>query len=125
MPRSAAPTSTSATNCSDGTWQFDTIASGTFGSTLTLTTGTPNRTAGAIPAGGVMFYFGAISGSLLDPATGLAAWKFGTLVSTLNTYTDALTGEYPAVHQGDPLLIYDANATAADSVTVTGYWGAR
>ncbi len=123
----AAISSTNTQVCyqlADGSWQLDTIASGTFGSTLTLTGGTPNRTGGAIPAGGVMFYFGALAGTLKDPATGLVAWSMLTIVSTTNTFPDYIQGQYSAIHQGDPLLVYNANGTAADSVEVTGYWGA-
>jgi hypothetical protein len=108
----------------DGTWQYDTIASGTFNSSLTLTTGTPNRTGGAIPAGAPLFYFGVLAGTLLDPATGLAGWQFATKVSAVDTYTDVLTGLFNGLHYGDPLICYDANATAADSIMVTGYYGA-
>ena len=123
----AAISSTNLMVCyqlSDGSWMFDTIASGTFGSTLTLTTGTPNRTGGAIPTGGVMFYFGAVAGTLKDPATGLAAWGFGTKASALGVYQDMIAGEVAALHPGDPLLVYDGNGTAADSLTATGYYGA-
>ncbi len=122
----AAVSSTNTQVCyqlADGTWQLDTIASGTFGSTLTLTTGTPNRAGGAIPTGGVLFYFGALAGTLKDPATGLVAWSMATIVSVTTGYQDYLQGEYAAIHPGDPLFIYDANATAADSIEVTGYYG--
>jgi len=122
----AAISSTNLNVCyqlSDGVWQFDTIASGTFNSSLTLTTGTPNRAGGAILPGAPMFYFGAIAGTLKDPATGLVAWTNGTLVSVVNTIQDVLVGEYSAMHTGDPLLVYDANGTGADSIVVQAYYG--
>lgn len=107
----------------DGTWQADTITSGTFNSSLTLTTGTPNRNGGAIPAGGVLFYMGLVAGTLADPATGLTAWGVGTKTSSEIVLQDALVGEYAALHPGDPLIVYDANGTAADTLTVAGYYG--
>lgn len=121
----AAISSTNLLVCyqlSDGSWFKDTIASGTFGSTLTLTTGTPNRTAGAIPAGGVMFYFGAVAGTLLDPANGQLPLFLGTKASAVTVYSDPVSF-YNALHSGDPLFIYDGNGTAADSLSVSGYWG--
>ncbi len=130
VPAQAANAAISGTNLlvcyqlTDGSWQADTIASGTFGSTLTLTTGTPNNAGGAIPAGGVMFYFGAVAGTLKDPATGKTALGVTTLVSVVSTFQDVLQSEFNAIHPGDPLLVYDANATAADSVIAVGYYGA-
>lgn len=121
----AAISSTNLAVCyqlADGSWQYDTVASGTFGSTLTLTTGTPNRTGGAIPAGGVMFYFGAIAGTLKDPATGLASFSIATKVSGADIYGDSIFGLYAGIHPGDPLLVYDGNGTAADTVTISGYY---
>jgi hypothetical protein len=121
----AAISSTNLNVCyqlSDGTWQFDTIASGTFGSTLTLTTGTPNRAGGAIPAGAPLFYFGAIAGTLLDPADGQAATQFTIKVSGQNVLQDFLVGEFSALHAGDPIVIYDPNATAADSLYACGFY---
>lgn len=122
----AAISSTNLLVCyqlADGTWVTDTIASGTFGSSLTLTTGTPNRTGGAIPTGGVMFYFGAVAGTLLDPATNQLPFILGTKASQDATYLASLTGVYNAVHPGDPLLVYDGNGTNADSFHVAGYYG--
>ena len=129
FPGQVADAAISSTNklvayqLADGTWQADTIASGTFGSTLTLTTGTPNRDGGAILAGAPMFYFGALAGTLADPASGRTGWGMGTLVSVRDNWQDYIVGEIAGLHQGDPLVVYDANGTAADSLVVNGYYG--
>lgn len=121
----AAVSSTNLLVCyqlADGSWTLDTIASGTFGSTLTLTTGTPNRAGGAIPTGGVMFYFGALAGTLLNPANGQLPMIVGTKASAVTAYaegTSLVNGLFP----GDPLVVYDANGSAADSFSVSGYYG--
>lgn len=130
FPAPAADAAISGTNLlvcyqlSDGTWQLDTIASGTFGASLTLTTGTPNRNGGAILAGAPLFYFGAVAGTLVDPATGSTAFGTTTKTSAQTGYQDYLDSVFSAVHPGDPLLIYDANATAADSIIASGVYGA-
>lgn len=108
----------------DGSWQFDTIASGTFGSSLTLTTGTPNAAGGAIPTGGVMFFFGKNDGSLKDPATGTLPFILQTKASLDTSYLENLNGIYNALHPGDPLFVYDGNGTATDSLHASGYYGA-
>lgn len=98
---------------SDGTWRLDTIASGTFGSTLTLTTGTPNTTSGTIIAGGPLFYFGTTT--LLDPATNKAHQLFLTIASTNKAEQLAANGNQsgiPTLHRGDPLMVHSNNATA-------------
>lgn len=105
----------------DGSWQLDKIASGTFGSSLTLTTGTPNRDGGAIPTGGVMFTFG-VPGTDADPATGTGAFGVDTIVSVRNDWQDSVAGLVTALHPGDPLLVLDANGTAADFVIASGYY---
>jgi hypothetical protein len=130
FPAQVADAAISGTNLnvcyqlSDGTWQFDTIASGTFNSSLTLTTGTPNRAGGVILAGAPLFYFGAISGALLDPATGQAAIQLNIKASTQNVIQDNLVGAISMLHQGDPALLYDPNGTAADFIMAAGYYAA-
>jgi hypothetical protein len=104
---------------SDGTWRLDTIASGTFGSSLTLTTGTPNvTTGGIIPALSPLFYFGA--NTLSDPATGTTL-GFDTTVSETQDLPTADHSLWNTLHRGDPLVFYNANATAAD--ILAGMWG--
>ncbi len=129
FPGQAADAAISSTNklvayqTADGSWYVDTIASGTFGSTLTLTTGTPNRNGGAILAGAPLFYFGAVAGTLLDPANGRPGWGINTLVSVRDNIADYIVGELAGVHPGDPLVVYSANASAAENIIVNGYWG--
>lgn len=95
----------------DGTWQLDTIASGTFGSSLALTTGTPNRNGATIPALSPLFYFGA--SSLADPATGQNSIYYPT-VSTTEMLQTNIASLFSTLHRGDPLLFINANATGAD-----------
>lgn len=106
----------------DGSWQLSKIASGTFGSSLTLSTGTPNRDGGAIPTGGVMFFFGAATGGETDPANGLSDAGFDTIVSVRNDWQDSVAGLVTGLHPGDPLLIFNANGTAADTIIASGYY---
>jgi hypothetical protein len=102
----------------DGTWQMDTIASGTYGSTLTLTTGTPNRTNGYVPIGSPFYYFGTVT--LKDPATGQLNWQTSITASTVEGIvsstqfpSDARSGLslLSALNPGDPLIFYSGNAT--------------
>ena len=107
----------------DGTWQVDTIASGTFaGANLVLTTGTPNVTSGVIAANSPLFYFGIFSDT--DPATGLANWNTTTVAATRNTLlADTLVGSFATLHAGDPVLFYSGNATNAGTLNVlSGFW---
>lgn len=98
----------------DGTWMLDTIASGTFGSSLTLTTGTPNRTNGAIITGAPLFYFGATT--LSNPQTGVAHLN---TVPTVSVTEDLLGGKdvgIATLNAGDPMVVYNANATATTMI---------
>jgi hypothetical protein len=103
---------------SDGTWKLDTITSGTFGSSLTLTTGTPNITGITIPQYSPLFYFGA--SSLSDPATGVNTVFYPT-ISTTQQLQSNLASLFNTLHRGDPLVFLNANATAAD--ILSGAWG--
>ncbi len=94
----------------DGTWQLDTIASGTFGSSLTLTTGTPNRTGATIPAFSPLFWYGIISDT--DPATALPHPQWDCVVSIANVYSEG-TGFATALRPGEPLIFYSPNITGA------------
>jgi len=105
----------------DGSWQADKIASGTFGASLTLATGTPNRTGGSVLTGTPFFFFG-VAGDV-DPANGQADFGYDTIVSTRNVFQDPIAGIAQALHPGDPLLFFDANATNADVLDVlSGYY---
>lgn len=119
----------------DGTWKYDTIASGTFGSSLTLTTGTPNYTLGAINAGAPLFYYGAITA--INPQAApyvhlirtpiistqqvnlLAGW--GGNASAVGGGGGASSGfGVGALNPGDPLIVYNPNATATTTVDYIG-----
>jgi hypothetical protein len=93
----------------DGTWVFDTVASV---STLAITM-TNNVPTGGVAAGAPFFLF-KVPGTNLDPATGQLDPSFTTVVSANNVFTDYLVGICQSLHKGDPLLIVDGNATAAD-----------
>ncbi len=95
----------------DGTWQMDTITSGTFGATLTLTTGTPNRAGGAIPQYSPFFYFGATN--LNDPWTG-ANTVFYPTVSTTEFRSTNMATLFQTFHRGDPMILFNANGTGQD-----------
>ncbi len=96
----------------DGTWVLDTIASGSFGSTLTLTTGTPSL--GGIAANSPFFWFGVIGDS--DPATGKVNPQWDTVASTTTVYTD-MAGLATALRPGDPLIFYSANNAATGKLS--------
>ncbi len=105
---------------SDGSWQVDKIASGTFGASLALTTGTPSTAT--IPKFSPLFWFGAAGDT--DPQNNQIDPAFDTIVSVRNTWQDYIVGIAQAAHPGDPLLFYDANASAADFLnTLSGYYG--
>lgn len=108
----------------DGTWQLDTIASGTFGSSLTLTTGTPNVTGGGCAAGSPFYFFGVVTDK--DPATGhtppqtnIAANQGGAV------WGSGMYGVCSALHPGDPLIFYSPNTTTAGFLEyLCGYYAA-
>lgn len=95
----------------DGTWQLDKVASGTFNSALTLGTGTPNVTGGGVPVNGVLFFFGIAADS--DPGTALAcpSTLSSITVSRANLAADDVMGFMSSLHPGDPLLLISNNAT--------------
>jgi hypothetical protein len=100
----------------DGTWQLDTIASGSFNSSLTLTAGTPNRTNGNIPAGGPLFYFGTTA--LSNPLTGKPHLRLPTVAGT--TRQNLLPGNFetsaPLLWPSDPVLVVSNNITNAGTM---------
>ncbi len=121
--------------CLDGTWKYDTFASGTFGSSLVLTTGTPNYTLGAIGVGAPLFYYGAVTS--INPQTApyvqpvlipivstqrvnlLAGW--GGNASAVGGGGGASSGfGIGALNPGDPLIVYNTNATATTSIDYIG-----
>ncbi len=123
----------------DGSWHASMIASGTFGGgNIVMTTGTPNFALATAPAGTPVFWFGLSTDS--EPATrmphlfylpvastqrvnALAGW--GGNASAVGGGGGASTGYgYPSLFPGEPMLIYNPNATATTTVDyVGGYYG--
>jgi hypothetical protein len=122
----------------DGTWQVDIIASGTFGSTLTLTTGTPNTTNGYIPANSPFYFFGiitsadpAVSGNMAYAAAGYT-WNpdfQATIVASATNDQTVLDnngyGLMSAFNPGDPLMVYHPQTTAAGILNYVGGFYSR
>lgn len=111
----------------DGTWQIDTIASGTFaGANLVLTTGTANQTGAVIPLGGILYYFGIIGD--IDPNTGVTNWQT-TLVASqarASLLQEGVLGEITSAHRGDPMIFYSPNTTNAGLMNhMAGYYSPR
>jgi len=111
----------------DGTWQVDTIASGTFaGANLVLTTGTANVTGATIAKGNVLFFFGIIGDS--DPATGLGQWQTTLALSTVRAslLQESVLGGLKSFHRGDPMIFYSPNTTNAGLMNhMSGYYSPR
>lgn len=119
----------------DGRWVVDKIASGTVaGANVVLTTGTPNVTGATVAAGQPLFFFGINTDTV--PATGtvhlirtpiistqqvnlLAGW--GGNASAVGGGGGASSGNgVPSLFPGDPLLVYNPNATATTTVDFIG-----
>jgi len=109
----------------DGTWQYDTIASGTFsGGNIVLTTGTPNRNGATIAAGRPIFWFGVPADS--DPATGQPHPFFDSIASTNKIdQIGGYNGEgIVTLHPGDPMIVESNNVTATGIMDlVAGFFG--
>ncbi len=106
----------------DGTWVFDTVASGTYAACV-LTTTLPNVTGGGVAKGQAVFWFGVITDK--NPGTGAVAPTLNPKVSVYTGFNDA-AGDGLAHSQfpGQPLILYDGNATGAGTVShVGGYYG--
>jgi hypothetical protein len=116
------PTTTTwyAVQLADGTWFYDLMA-GFSTSTLVVTTTLtiPNVTGGGIPKGAICFIFGTTT--TVDPNTGQLHPSFYPAASADSTYAEP-SGTCDSIHPGDPMLVYNANGTAAsflDSVTAS------
>lgn len=102
----------------DGTWVLDTVSS-VSSLAITMTTSIPNVTGGGVAAGSPFFFFGVLTDK--DPATGLICPAFTTTAS-VTTMLQSLAGSlYNTLHKGDPMMVYDANASNAD--VLCGMWG--
>lgn len=109
----------------DGTWQLDTVASGTFAA-LVVNTGVPNITGAQVLANSPMFFFGAVGDA--DPATGLADPTTVTANGSAATLRvqmadEQICGFLSGLHPGDPLILYSNNATTAGIIEgVSGFY---
>lgn len=134
-PNGAAPVqvadNTIATNdycayqLADGTWNVDTIASGTFGgANLVLTTGTQNRNGSTVAAGSPFFFFGITTDVNPDGLGGNYASTATASTNRVNQIQDVIGCGPAGTHPGDPLIFFDANATAAGFLNgIFGYYG--
>lgn len=121
-PRTADDAIASGDYCvyqaADGTYIADTAAGSYTSGTVTMTTNLPT---GGVLQGGLFWLFGQTADT--DPNTGEPHLSIDTTGAAARIeYTDA-NGLWCALHQGDPLLIVDPNATAADTwQLVAGYY---
>lgn len=124
----------------NGRWHVSKIASGTFGGgNLVMSTATPNFASSTAVAGTPVFFFGIFSDTV--PATALPHNIFTPIVSTqkMNLLapwggnasavgggggtSDGL-GAVVSPVPGEPILVYNPNATATTTVDqVKGYYG--
>lgn len=105
----------------DGTWVFDTVSSVST-LAITMTTSVPNVTGGGVAAGAPFFFFGISTDK--DPATGAVSPTIQPNVSVFTDFSDVGQGIAESLHSGDPLLVFDGNATAADTIAgVAGFYG--
>jgi len=97
----------------DGAFYFDKVASV---ATLAITM-TNNLPAGGLASGARVWFFATSAD--VDPATGVGQVNFLTTVSSTNSLS-AIVGAgndiVSSLHPYDPILLYDANATAADTI---------
>lgn len=114
----------------DGTWIFDTVASGTYAA-LVLTTNVPNISGGGVNAGAPMFFFGVVGDK--NPANGQVPFQttipvYGTAGSVTGSSQNQeiysqWTGLWQSIHPGDPVIFYSPNTTTAGTLDmVTGYY---
>lgn len=105
---------------SDGTWVFDTVASGTYAA-LVLTTSLPNITGVTVPVGQAMFFFGVVTDK--DPGTGQLNPQTTLAASVQASYNNDLNGLWTSLHPGDPLIFYSPNTTNAGTLDlISGYY---
>jgi hypothetical protein len=95
----------------DGRWVVDVCTTNTSGTTLVLTTGTPNVTGAGIAKYSPIFFMGAVAD--VDPATGIAQPLLTSIANTAMTRSAGGMGLYNSLHRGDPLAFVSTNGTAA------------
>lgn len=98
----------------DGAFFVNTYSSGAIGA---VTCGS-NFPTGGIAAGARVWYLGSTTST--DPATGLTPFNMLTTVSSINYFPASGDSDsidlFQTLHPYDPILLYDANATAADKI---------
>jgi hypothetical protein len=109
-----------AVQLADGTWFYDLIAAFSTSTLVVTTTATiPNVTGGGIPKGAIFFLLG--SGTTVDPNTGVVPPVFYPPASAITNFAEG-SGVCNSIHPGDPMMVLNANATAAsflNAVTVS------
>lgn len=104
----------------DGSWVFRSVT--VAGLVMTIAALPSPTSGGAVAAGAVVFWFGVSTDT--DPATGYAHPTIQPVVSVQSDLGEISTGLVAALHSGDPMLLYNGNATAADTVAAcSGYYG--
>lgn len=107
----------------DGRWMLDVATTNTSGTTLVLTTGTPNVTGAGIAAYSPIFWLGAVGDT--DPATGDVQPLMTTIANTnvtfrLGAYSPGLMH---SLHKGDPMAFVSSNGTDAGILELlSGYY---
>jgi hypothetical protein len=104
----------------NGSWHFSLISSlSTL--TLTIATGTPNVDGSTAAVGRILFFFGA--GGDTDPATNETDPTLLPPVSATTIFGTAGEPILSAHRPGDPLVLVNANATAASTLAaLSGYY---
>lgn len=105
----------------DGTW-LTILVTSVAGLVLTVPAlPSPTGAGNVVLAGALVYYFGDAGDT--DPNTNMLQPTIESAVSVSTQFQDG-DGVVAALHAGDPLLFYDANATAADTLAfISGYFG--
>lgn len=96
----------------NGAWHFSLVSS-LSSLTLTIATGTPNVDGSTAAVGRILFFFGAAAD--VDPATGVIDPVWLPPASATTTFAEP-AGLVSALHPGDPLILYNANASNASTL---------
>ena len=106
----------------NGAWHFSSVSSlSTL--TLTIATGTPNVDGSTAAIGNILFFFAAIADK--DPATGVIDPVWLPPVSATTQLGNGAESICSGLRPGDPLVIYNANATAASTLLALSGWYGR
>ncbi len=101
-----------AVQLADGTWFFDLLAGFSTSTFVVTTTATiPNIVGGGVPAGAIFFLLGITTA--VDPNTGALPPVEYPIVSAITGFTGGEDGICTSLHPGDPMMLYNASASAA------------